>query len=111
MKVVRIGEGALYDAKGHFNCSCMNKLIAGQDTIKTNIGVSHFLPGGGAEMSSSPKERVYVVMSGRIKVKGKNEEHILEARHMIYIAPGEERAFKVEGTEPASILVIITDVD
>jgi mannose-6-phosphate isomerase-like protein (cupin superfamily) len=111
MKVVRIGEGNLYEAKGHFNCSCMNKLIAGQDTRRTNIGISHFLPEGGAEMTSSPKERVYVVLSGRIKVRGKNEEHILEARHMIYIAPGEERAFKVEGTEPASILVIITDVD
>ena len=50
-------------------------------------------------------------VDGKKRSVGKNEEHILEARHMIYIAPGEERAFKVEGTEPASILVIITDVD
>jgi quercetin dioxygenase-like cupin family protein len=111
MKVVRIGEGSLYEAAGHFNCSCMNKLIAGQDTRKTTVAISHFLPEGGAEMSSSPKERVYVVLTGRIKVTGTNEEHILEARHMIHIAPHEERAFKVLGTEPASILVVLTDVE
>jgi quercetin dioxygenase-like cupin family protein len=111
MKVVRIGEGTFYEAKGHFNCSCMNKLIAGQDTRKTTVGVSHFLPDGGAHMSSSPMERVYVVLTGRIKVTGQNEEHVLDARHMIYIGPGEERGFKVLGTEPASILVILTNVE
>jgi mannose-6-phosphate isomerase-like protein (cupin superfamily) len=111
MKVVRIGEGSFYDAPGHFNCSCMNKLFSGQDTKRTTIAVSHFLPDGGATMSSSPKERVYVVLTGRIQVSGKDEEHILEARHMIYIAPNEERAFKVMGSEPASILVILTNVD
>ncbi len=111
MKVVRIGEGSFYEAPGHFNCTCMNKFIAGQETKRTTIAISHFLPDGGAQMSSSPKERVYVVLAGRIQVTGKNEEHILEARHMIYIAPHEERAFKVLGSEPASILVILTSVD
>ncbi len=110
MKVVRIGEGSLYDAPGHFNCSCMNKVVAGEDSQRTTIAVSHFLPEGGADMSSSPKERVYVVLAGKIKIIGKTEEHILEARQMIYIAPGEERGFKVLGTEPASILVVLTEV-
>jgi hypothetical protein len=36
----------------------MNKLFAGKDTKRTTIAVSHFLPDGGATMSSSPKERV-----------------------------------------------------
>jgi quercetin dioxygenase-like cupin family protein len=112
MKVVKIGEGTFYDAPGHTNCSCMNKLFAGQDTKRTTIAVSHFLPDGGATMSSSPKERVYVVLAGRIQVNGTGgEEHVLEARHMIYIAPGEDRSFKVLGSEPASILVILTNVD
>ena len=63
-------------------------------------------------MSSSPKERVYVVLAGRIQVNGANgEEHILESRHMIYIAPNAERSFTVLGSEPASILVILTNVD
>jgi quercetin dioxygenase-like cupin family protein len=111
MKLVKIGEGSFYDAPGHTNCSCMNKLFAGKDTKKTTVAVSHFLPDGGATLSSSPKERVYVVLAGRIQVNGKDgEEYILEARHMIYIAPNEERAFKVLGSEPASILVILTDV-
>lgn len=111
MKVVRIGDGNLYDAPGHYNCSSMTKFVMGEDTKRTSVGVSHFLPEGGATMSSSPKERVYVVITGRITVFGHDEEHHLHERQMIYIPPHVERGFKVLGTEPASILVILTDVD
>jgi quercetin dioxygenase-like cupin family protein len=111
MKVVKHGEGAEYEAKRHYNCYAMNKLVAGKDTQKMTVGMSHFLPGGGAEMSFSPKERVYYVLSGSIKITGKNEEYVLSPGDMVYIGAGEDRAFKTLGTEPATILVIITDVD
>jgi len=32
------------------------------------VGLSHFLPGGGADESSSEAERVYVVLEGHITV-------------------------------------------
>jgi mannose-6-phosphate isomerase-like protein (cupin superfamily) len=89
----------------------MYKMEAGKETRKTTLSVSHFLPEGGAEMASSPKERVYLVLSGSLKVTGKNEEYELEPGDMLYIAPGEERAVKTIGTEPVTILVVITDVE
>ena len=111
MKVVRDGEGIKYDAKKHFNCWAMYKLEVGKDTKKTTLSISHFLPEGGAELSSSPKERVYFILSGgALKVTGKGEEHVLEPGDMLYIAPGEERAAIVVGNEPVTMLVIITDV-
>jgi quercetin dioxygenase-like cupin family protein len=110
MKLVQHGEGAAYQAKGHFSCYPMNKLVVEKDTRRLTVGMSHFLPGGGAEMSSSPKERAYYVLSGSIKINGKSNEFVLRPGDLIYIGPGEERAFTVLGNEPATILVTIVDV-
>ncbi len=109
MKLVKNGEGIEYDAKGHTLCYVMNKLVIGKDTKKMNLGISHFLPKGGAEMSSAPVERAYYVMSGSIKVTGKKgEDYTVCAGDVIYIGPGEERELQVLGTEPSTILVIVT---
>jgi quercetin dioxygenase-like cupin family protein len=110
VKLIKHGQGVQYDAKGHFSCYAMNKLIVGQDTKRLSVGVSHFLPDGGAQMSSSPKERAYYVISGSIKITGKNEEYVVSADDLIYISAGEERSFQALGTKPATILVIIVDI-
>ena len=111
MKFVQEGEGQQYEGKGHFNCWNMRKLSTEVDSQQLSISISHFLPHGGAEMSSSPKERVYFALSGSLLVKGKEEEYLLEPGDLIYIAPGEERAVEVTGTEPSTVLVIIGDVE
>ena len=107
MKVVKDSEGTKYDAKNHFGCWTAYKLQAEKDTKRLTVSTTHFLPQGGADMSSSPRERVYVLLSGAMKVTGKNEEHLLEPGDMIYIAPGEERAVEVIGNKPATTLVIV----
>ena len=107
MKVVKDNGGEKYDAKQHFGCWTAYKLQAGKDTKRLTVSTTHFLPEGGADMSSSPRERVYVLLSGAMKVTGKNEEHLLEPGDMIYIAPSEERAVQVIGNKPATTLVIV----
>ena len=111
MKLIKKAEGQPYDAKAHFNVWSTNKLEAGKDSRNLSISLSHFLPHGGAEMTSSPKERAYYVISGSIMVKGKGEKFVLEPGDTIYIAAGEEREVSVVGTEPATILVMIVNVD
>jgi len=110
MKVIRKGQGEPYEAPKHFNYWAMNKLRPDLSE-RLQVGVSHFLPNGGAEMSSSPMERAYYVLSGSILVKGKNEEHLLGPDELIYIAANEERSFQNQGTTPATILVILVKVD
>ena len=106
MQVVKKGEGQPYEAKRHFGVWSVRKLAAEKDS-QVNVSLSHFLPQGGAEMSSSPKERVYFVVSGSMVVKEKAEEYVLEAGDLIYIAAGEDREIQVPGPEPVTILVII----
>jgi quercetin dioxygenase-like cupin family protein len=111
MKLIKVGEGTPYNAPKHFGYWSINKVTPGNISQVVQVGVSHFLPGGGAEFSSSPSERVYFCIDGKITVKGKNEEYHLEPGDMIYIAAGEERSFQVSNTKPATILVIIAKVN
>ena len=106
MKSVKATEGTPYDAPKHYTMWGIIKILHEQ-TRRTGASLSHFLPNGSAEMSSSDKERVYYVIRGSITVKGKTEEHMLEPGDLIYIAPGEEREIVTNGTEPATVLVII----
>ncbi len=111
MKLIKVGEGKPYDAPRHFNYWSISKLDPESVSKRLHIGVSHFLPGGGAEFSASPLERVYFCVEGKITVKGKTEEYHLEPGDMIYIANGEERSFQVSNTKPATILVIMAKPD
>jgi len=111
MKLIKRGEGEPYEAKRHFGCWAMRKLVPEKDSQRLNVALSHFLPQGGAEMSSSPLERAYFVIAGSLLVKGKAEEYLLGPGDLLYIAAGEEREIQACGTEPATILVIMTKVD
>jgi len=109
MKVIKKDQGNPYDAKGHFGCWAVRKLDAPKDSHRLSISLSHFLPNGGAEMSSSPKERAYFIISGSMLLRGKGEEYLLGQGDLIYIAPGEEREIKVLGADPVTSLVMIVD--
>jgi quercetin dioxygenase-like cupin family protein len=111
MKLIKAGEGQYYDAQRHTNCWAVHKLTPGAESKRLNISYSHFLPNGGAEISSSPLERAYFVVSGSLKVKGKTEEYTLNQGDILYIGAGEERSVSVIGYQPASILVIMSKID
>ncbi len=102
-------EGNPYDAARHFGVFGVQKLTE-NESQRTSINYSVFLPNGGAELSASPKERVYYIVSGRMKVSNHSEEHLLEAGDMIYIAPGEERQVAILDNKPCESLVMIVTV-
>ena len=103
---VKDAEGTPYDAAKHFEVYGLQKFTEA-DTARTTVCYSYFQPNGGAEMSSSPKERVYYVVKGSITVNGPDEKHVLAAGDCIYIAPGEERDMEINNGKPAEVLVII----
>ncbi|NMA91908.1 MAG: cupin domain-containing protein [Firmicutes bacterium] len=109
MKTVKANKGTPYEAKRHFHMWGLKKVDRETAASRLTVSISHFLPNGGAEMSSSAKERVYYLLSGALTVAGPEEEHLLEEGDLLYIAPGEERAIKVRGVNPATVLVIIVE--
>ncbi len=108
---VKDTKGTVYDAARHSGVFGLQKITEAQSK-RTTVCYSYFQPNGGAEMSSSPKERVYYVVKGSITVRGKGEEsHVLNAGDLIYIAPGEERDMVINDGKPAEVLVFIVTPD
>ena len=93
MKVMKIGDAKPYPANKHFNMVPLR--LQGWDATDAKnfwVGLSHFLPGGGAEMDATPLEKVYVVVSGEVTVITK---------------AGEARAVENRTNLTASMLVVM----
>ncbi len=72
------------------------------------MGLSHFLPTGGAGMDDSPFEKIYFVLEGEITIIDvENDEEIsLGKWDSIAIGRGEKRRIKNDTNNTASMLVI-----
>lgn len=74
---------------------------------KITLGLSHFLPGGGAEMARSPKELLYYIVEGEMTVSTDDgKEYVLQAGDSIHFSPNQGRASKNNGKDAAKMLVI-----
>jgi glyoxylate utilization-related uncharacterized protein len=108
MKVTRIEDAKPYDAKGHFGMVGLR--LQGADAGVCDfatMGLSHFLPGGGAQSSASPIEKLYFVVSGEICILTQDGETILRAGDSCRLAAGEERSIVNKTNAPASMLVVL----
>lgn len=111
MKKVSLENVSAYNAPLHFDMKAMK--LHGSDVTGTQkfwMGMSHFLPGGGAEWAyeDSPTEKVYFVMDGEITVKSKTEEFILTKGDSIFIEPNEGREMINNTNAVATVLVVIS---
>jgi quercetin dioxygenase-like cupin family protein len=109
MKRIMKSEGTVYEAPKHFNVWSSRKL-GDQDTKRLLVSVSHFLPNGGVEMSGSPTEKMYYIISGSMVVKTKTQEYTLNQGDIVYFGPDEEREIKVAGNDVCTILVAMVKV-
>ena len=108
MKKVELKDVKPYDAAGHFLMTAMR--LHGKEESgaqKFWMGLSHFLPGGGAEMGATPTDKVYFVLEGEVTIQTPKEEITLKAWDSIFIGPNEQRAIINKTNKPASMLVVI----
>ena len=111
MKKVRLDEVKPYAAPGHFDMVALR--LSGKEETgaeKFWVGLSHFLPGGGAEYAyeDSPTEKVYFVLEGKITIKTKKEEITLGPLESVYIPPNEGREIINNTNKPVSMLVVVS---
>jgi quercetin dioxygenase-like cupin family protein len=109
MHITRFSEAPRYDAPKHFDMRSLR--LQGMDVSPAKfswVGISHFLPQGGAEMDTSPLEKIYVVLEGEITVQlAGGETHTLRAFDSCYIGGGEARAIRNETNGVATMLVVM----
>jgi quercetin dioxygenase-like cupin family protein len=100
-----------YEAPGHFGMTAMR--IHGKEETgaeKFWVGLSTFLPGGGAEYAyeDNPLEKFYYVLEGEMTVTDKEDNrYVIHAGESISFKPFEGRYLKNEANRPAVMLVVI----
>lgn len=110
MEVVKASEGSVYEAANHFGMWGIRKFGPPEGAKAVNVSISEFLPGGGAKLTASDKERVYYVLRGSVTVTEENGTvHRVDSEDMIYILPGEKRSMSVNGNVAARVLVIVVN--
>lgn len=108
MKKVEFKDAPTYEAAGHFGCTVLrlqHKDLTGSQNFW--VGLTHFLPKGGAEMAGGDTEKAYLVLAGNVTVKAESGmEFSLGPMDTLYIPPGEKRSILNKTNYPASMLVV-----
>jgi len=110
-----LSELKAYAAPGHFGMTAMR--IHGKEETgaeKFWMGVSTFLPGGGAEWGyeDNPLEKVYYMLEGEMTVTDKSgKEYVLRKDESITLLPNEGRGLVNKSNLPARMLVVINYPD
>jgi glyoxylate utilization-related uncharacterized protein len=110
MKKTELKDVKTYEAPGHFGMTAMR--LHGKEESgaqKFWMGMSHFLPGGGAEWAyeDNPLEKIYFVLEGEVTVKTKTDEYVLRKYDSLFIGPNEGRELINKTNLPASMLVVV----
>jgi mannose-6-phosphate isomerase-like protein (cupin superfamily) len=109
MQITRFAEARRYDAPKHFDMRSLR--LQGFDVTGAKfawVGISHFLPQGGAEMDAGALEKIYVVLAGEIAITlSDGTIQVLKPLDSCHIPSGEARAIRNNANEVATMLVVM----
>lgn len=108
MLVKKFQNAESYDAPNHFGVVGL-RLQGFEEGGPENqwVGLSQFLPGGGAGPDATPFEKVYVVLDGEMTVIIDGEETVLSKYDSCTIPPNEVREIANRQNHVCTMLVII----
>jgi len=108
MHVKRFADAKPYVAPNHRDCTALRLFGAEAGGTKgLVVGLSHFLPGGGAGPDASPPEKVYYVLAGELTVIVDGKETVLKKGDSCVIEPNEMREIVNRSNEVCTILVAV----
>ncbi len=109
MQITRFAEARRYDAPKHFDMRSLR--LQGLDATGADfawVGLSHFLPGGGAEMDAGMAGKIYVVLEGELTIGlADGSSQVLVKLDSCFIPAGEARAIRNATNAVATMLVVI----
>ena len=108
MLVARFAEAKPYEAPNHREVRSL-RLQGFAENGPTNqwVGLSHFLPGGGAGPDASPIEKIYVILEGEMTVIVDGKETVLRRLDSCTIPANESREIINRSNEVCSMLVVM----
>ena len=108
-KIVRKADAYPYEAPKHYNMLA-TRLHNPQDVNDgvLTVGLSHFLPGGGANMAPAKFEMVYYIQKGEMTVSlDDGKDYVLHAGDSLHFGPGTGRACQNTGVECAEMITVM----
>jgi mannose-6-phosphate isomerase-like protein (cupin superfamily) len=109
MLVKRLAEAKGYEAPNHRQYTSLRLFGAEAGGPKSFVvGLSHFLPGGGAGPDASPTEKVYVILSGHLTVIVDGKETVLGPNDSCFIGANESREIINRGNDVVTMLVAVS---
>ncbi|MBV6656785.1 MAG: cupin domain-containing protein [Devosiaceae bacterium] len=108
MHIKRFADAQPYEAPNHFGVVGL-RLQGFEEGGPTNqwVGLSQFLPGGGAGPDSTPFEKVYIVLEGEMTITVGGEEQTLGKYDSCTIPPNEVRQIENRLNTVCTMLVVI----
>jgi quercetin dioxygenase-like cupin family protein len=108
MHVTQREHAQAYEAPRHFGMQGYRLQGGDASGFKSQVGLSEFQPGGGAELSAAALDRVYVVTCGELTVTVDDQAHVLRAYDSCFIPAGQPRAIANNGIVVAVVITIIS---
>jgi glyoxylate utilization-related uncharacterized protein len=109
MEITRFNNAQEYHPPLHHGCTALR--LQGFDASGADFawtGLSHILPGGGADMDAGPLGKIYVVVAGEVTVMlGDGSSETLMPMDSCFIPAGEAREVRNESNAVASMIVIM----
>jgi quercetin dioxygenase-like cupin family protein len=108
MQVKRFAEAKPYQVPNHRDYTSVRLIGTEDGATKFVVGLSHFLPGGGAGPDSSPTEKVYTILAGELTVIVGGKETVLKPLDSCFIGADEEREVINRTNDVVTMLVAIS---
>jgi quercetin dioxygenase-like cupin family protein len=108
MRITRHVSAPGYVAPAHHDVAAMR--LQGHEAGPTErfwVGLSYYLPGGGADESPAAEETVYVVLDGTLVVRADGREEEIGPLDSVHLPKGTIRRVDNRSARPAALLVII----
>ncbi len=107
MRVTKVEDAEAFSPVGHQGVGPV-RLQGGErtPTAKFTVALSHYLPGGIAELAPQEAETVYVLLSGELVMASEGEEQTLGPLDSVHYTPGTTRTVENRTNLPSSMLVI-----
>jgi quercetin dioxygenase-like cupin family protein len=108
MRVTRLLSAPSYDAVAHHGVAA--RRLQGHEAGPTSgfwVGLSYYLPGGGADERPTAAETVYVLLDGSLVVTAEGEDVTLEPLDSLHMPAGTVRRVENVSARTATLLVII----
>ena len=109
MEVTRFAEAKPYFPPHHHGCTALR--LQGFEASGADFawaGLSHILPGGGADMDAGPLGKIYVVTAGEVTVNlGDGSSAKLGVMDSCFIPAGEAREVVNNSNAVASMIVVM----